>query len=169
MERLGNLLGALSLTVADRLWSVGAAHDLSTSEQAALVTLHAHPDHPASWLGEVLGLTSGGVTRLVDRLVERGLVARTPGSDARQRRLRPTATGTRRARALNAERLAVLDDVLSPLSASEQAALTRALERVVGTLHEEYAPTLRTCRLCDRGACRSGAPCPLDHLVPADV
>ena len=168
MARVENLVGAQSLAVADRLRDVGSAHGLSASEQAALVTLTAHPDQAVSWLGDVLGLTSGGVTRLVDRLVARGLVARTAGTDARQRRLHLTAAGTRRARALNAQRLAVLEDVLAPLSAAERAELERLLERVVGSLHAEYAPTLRTCRLCDRGACRTGASCPLDHTVPAD-
>jgi len=169
MARLENLLGALSLDVADRLWSVGAAHDLSASEQSALVTLHEYPDRSTSWLGEVLRLTSGGATRLVDRLVDRGLVARSAGPDARQRRLRLTAAGTRRAKALNAERLDVLRGLLAPLTADEQARLTRLLERLVGSLYDEHAPTLHTCRLCSREACRTGAPCPLDHLVPADV
>lgn len=168
MARVENLVGAQSLAVADRLRDVGSAQGLSASEQAALVTLAAHPDQTPSWLGEVLALTSGGVTRLVDRLVARGLVARTAGTDARQRRLHLTAAGARRARTLNTQRIAVIEEVLAPLSATERADLERLLERVVGHLHAEYAPTLQTCRLCDRGACRSGARCPLDHTVPAD-
>jgi DNA-binding MarR family transcriptional regulator len=169
MARVENLLGAQSLAVADRLRDVGSGQGLSSSEQAALVSLLAHPDHPVAWLGDVLGLTSGGATRLVDRLVARGLVGRTAGTDARQRRLHLTAAGARRARALNAERLEVLEAMLAPLSVTERADLERLLERVVGALHGEYAPTLRTCRLCDRGACRTGAPCPLDHTVPSDA
>lgn len=168
MARVENLVGAQSLAVADRLRDVGSGQGMSASEQAALVTLLAHPGHPVAWLGDVLRLTSGGATRLVDRLVERGLVARTAGSDARQRRLQLTAAGARRARALNAERLEVLEEVLAPLSAPERADLERLLGRVVGGLHADYAPTLQTCRLCDRGACRTGGPCPLDHTVPVD-
>ena len=44
MARVENLLGALSLTMADRFREVGAAQRMSASEQAALVTLLAHPD-----------------------------------------------------------------------------------------------------------------------------
>ena len=170
MARVENLLGALSLTMADRLRGVGAGHGMSASEQAAVVTLHAHADRPVSWLGEVLGLTSSGVTRLVDRVVERGWVTRSPGSDARQRRLRLTAAGTKRARALLREREAVLTDAMATLPRVERAELERLLDRLVGALTEENVPALHTCRLCDRTACRSaGHECPLDHTVPADV
>jgi DNA-binding MarR family transcriptional regulator len=167
MPRVENLLGALSLTMADRLRSVGAGHGMSASEQAALVTLLAHPDRPVSWLGEVLGLTSSGVTRLVDRVVERGWVTRSPGSDARQRRLRLTASGTKRARALLREREAVLGEAVGRLSDADRAGLERLLARLVGDLAQDNLPALRTCRLCDREACRSaGQACPLDHTVP---
>src|SRR5688500_12936236 len=87
MSRLENLLGAWSLTVVDRLGAAGREAGLSASDQAALVTVLAHPDHTVSWLGDVLALTSSGATRLVDRLVKAGWVVRSPGGDARQRRL----------------------------------------------------------------------------------
>lgn len=169
MARLENLVGAQALAIADQIRDVGAGQGLSASEQAALSTLLAHPDQTVSWLGEVLGLTSGGVTRLVDRLVQREWVTRTAGSDARQRRLRLTATGARRARALNAERNEVLESVLQPFSKDEREQLEGLLDRLIGSLHDDYRTTLHTCRLCDRDICRSGGPCPLDHTVPADV
>jgi len=169
MGRVENLLGAQSLAVADRLRAVGAGLGLSASEQGALVTVFAHPDRPVSWLGDVLGLTSSGVTRLVDRLVEDGLMTRTAADDARQRRLRLTAAGVRRAQALNGARQEVLEAVIEPLTRQERADLERLLERLVGGLHAELMPTMHTCRLCDREACRSGGrACPLDHTVPAD-
>jgi DNA-binding MarR family transcriptional regulator len=170
MTRVENLLGALSLTMADRLRSVGAGHGMSASEQAALVTLHTHPERPVSWLGDVLGLTNSGGTRLVDRLVARGWVKRSPGQDARQRSLRLTGSGTKRAHALLRERDAVLTEALAVLERTERADLERLLDRLVGALAREHLPALRTCRLCDRSVCRSGGhDCPLDHTVPADV
>src|SRR3954468_20353822 len=93
MGRLENLLGACSLTVADRLAASGRHEGLSASDQAALVTLLTYPDRTVSFLGEVLALTSSGPTRLVDRLVSAGWVARAPGDDTRQRRLRLTEAG----------------------------------------------------------------------------
>ena len=167
MPRVENLLGALSLTMADRLRSVGAGQGMSASEQAALVTLLAEPDRPVSWLGEVLDLTSSGVTRLVDRIVERGWVTRSPGSDARQRRLRLTGPGTKRARALLREREAVLGEAVGRLSDADRGDLERLLAGLVGELEQDQMPALRTCRLCDRDACRTaGQECPLHHTVP---
>jgi DNA-binding MarR family transcriptional regulator len=167
MARTENLLGALSLTVADRLRSVAKRHDVSGSEQAALTTLVSHPDRTVNWLGVVLGLTSSGVTRLVDRLVERGWVTRSPGSDARQRQLRLTTSGARRAHALQHDREEALSRILSPLSGAERADLERLLVRLVTELTEDYMPAMTTCRLCDVDVCNSGGEeCPLHHTVP---
>lgn len=169
MTRLENLLGALSLTIADRLREAGADQRMSASEQASLITLLAHPDRRVSWLGDVLGLTSSGVTRLVDRLVDRGWVTRSPGTDARQRRLELTASGAECARTLLHQRDEACGEVLAPLSRADRAALERLLERLVGGLHQDLAPALRTCRLCDVGACNAaGRECPLHHTVAAD-
>jgi DNA-binding MarR family transcriptional regulator len=167
MPRLENLLGAWSLTVADRMAAVGRSSGLSTTDQAALVTLLAHPDRPVSWLGEVLDLTSSGATRLVDRLVSSGWVARSAGQDTRQRRVRLTRAGAALARKLVAGRGAVLADCLDGLGARDRDQLERLLERLVGGSTPEQMPAMRTCRLCDRTACRSGGhECPLDHTSP---
>lgn len=73
MGRLENLLGAQALALSDPLDAAGSgAVARSASECAALVTLLAHPDESVSWLGGVLGLTSSGITRLVDRMVDAG-------------------------------------------------------------------------------------------------
>lgn len=169
MARMENLLGALSLTMSDRLRAVGNGHGMSTSEQAALVTLLSHPDVAVSWLGEVLGLTSSGVTRLVDRLVERGWVGRSTGTDARQRRLRLTSSGTKRAQVLLRERDATLAEAVDSLGAAERTEFEGLLGRVVGALAREYVPALRTCRLCDTDTCNAGDEvCPLRHTVPTD-
>lgn len=170
MARVENLLGALSLTIADRLREVGAGQGMSASEQAAVITLLHHPDQRVSWLGDVLGLTSSGVTRLVDRLVDREWATRSPGSDARQRRLRLTGPGSQRARALLRERDDVCGKALATLPGDERAALERILAQLVGELHTEQVPALRTCRLCDVGVCNSdGEECPLHHTMAADV
>ena len=167
MPRLENLLGAWSLTVTDRMADAGRSSGVSATDQAALVTLLAHPDHPVSWLGDVLGLTSSGATRLVDRLVSSGWVARSPGDDTRQRRLRLSRSGSALARKLVGARGSVLADSLAELGAGDRARLEDILERLVGASTPDLMPAMRTCRLCDRTACRSdNHECPLDHTVP---
>ncbi|WP_408899436.1 MarR family winged helix-turn-helix transcriptional regulator [Nocardioides sp. R1-1] len=165
MGRLENLLGAWSLTVADRITEAGRQEGLTASAQAALLTLLAHPDRPVSWLGEVLALTGSGATRLVDRVVAAGWVVRSPGADSRQRRIRLTPEGEDVARRLAQVRDAVLAESLASLDDRARRQLERTLERMVGSSTHEPVPALRTCRLCDRSACRSdGHACPLDHV-----
>jgi DNA-binding MarR family transcriptional regulator len=164
MARLENLLGAWSLTVADRMAAVGRQAGLSPSDQAAVVTLLAHPDRTVSWLGEVLALTSSGSTRLVDRLVAAGWVARSPGADTRQRRLRLTEAGEAIARSVIQARDEVLAECVAPLDGRARGQLERALDRMVGASTHALPAAMRTCRLCDRSACRAGGrDCPLDH------
>jgi DNA-binding MarR family transcriptional regulator len=164
MARLENLLGAWSLTVADRMAAAGRQAGLSASEQAAVVTLLAHPGRTVSWLGEVLALTSSGATRLVDRLVGAGWVVRSPGGDARQRRLRLTDAGKSVARSVVRARSEVLTECLKPLDDHDRGQLEQALERLVGASTRALPAAMRTCRLCDRSACRAaGHNCPLDH------
>ncbi len=169
MARLENLLGAQSLALADRLVGVEvgpAGAEMAGSERAALVTLLAHPDRTVNWLGAVLGLTSSGVTRLVDRLGASGWVTRTPGPDARQRQLRLTSTGRARARAVLKAREGVLSAAVGLLSAQERAQLEQVLDKIVNGLAEDRLPALQVCRLCDRAACADqGRDCPLEHTV----
>lgn len=168
MARLENLLGAQALALSDRLRAAGTdAVPSSDSERAALVTLLAHPDQSVSWLGGVLGLTSSGVTRLVDRLVQAAWVTRTPGADARSRRLRLTRVGRNRAKAVLAARRTAMSEALEALSANDRRELERLLDVVVGRLAETRLPALQVCRLCDRTACASnGRDCPLGHTRP---
>jgi len=164
MARLENLLGVQALALVDRMATAGSP----PSEAAALVTLLAHPDCGVGWLGDVLGLTDSGATRLVERLVAEGLLRRQSGRDARTRTLRLTAQGTRRARRVLADRRRELESVLAPLSEAERRTLERLLEKVVAGLTEERMAALRSCRLCDRDACYADqATCPLHHTVPA--
>lgn len=161
-------MGAWSLTVTDRMTEIGRSAGLSATDQAALVTLLAHPDQPVAWLGDALGLTSSGATRLVDRLVASGRVGRTPGPDSRQRRLRLTRSGAAVAKKLTVARGSVLAESLADLAAGDRARLEKMLEQLVGASTPDLLPAMHTCRLCDRAACRQGdRACPLDHTVTA--
>ena len=102
MARLENLFGVQALAVVDRI----AASDAVSSQDAALVTLLAHPDCGIGWLAGVVGLTDSGATRLVERLVASGLVRRRAGADARSRTVRLTAAGRRQSRRVLAARSA---------------------------------------------------------------
>jgi hypothetical protein len=120
-------------------------------------------------VGAVLGLTSSGISRLVDRVVEAGWVIRTAGADARQRRLRLTKEGQDRAREVLRARHDVLAAAIGVLPERDRMELERLLGEVVTGLASTRLPALQVCRLCDRAACAAGnRECPLEHTVGPD-
>jgi DNA-binding MarR family transcriptional regulator len=165
MNRDANVLGALSLVIADRM-SAAVAADQSHTAAAALSALDQFLGGCSlDRLRRVLGLTPSGTVRLVDRLQAAGQVTRGAGGDARTRSLTLTAAGNRAARRVADARGAVLDDALSVLTPDER----RTFERLVGKVLEgvvraklaEPEDTPWICRLCDLHACgRDEGACP---------
>ncbi len=130
-------------------------------------SLLAHPGQTVNWLEAVLGLTSSGVTRLVERLAVAGWVQRRTGEDGRRRQLALTVAGTARAESVLGGRRAALADALAVLSPPARATLEVLVDKVVAGLAEDRLAALRVCRLCDRAAC-GGTDCPLQHSVVDD-
>jgi MarR family transcriptional repressor of emrRAB len=154
-DRTANLLGALSLVVTDRMHdAVAAASGQSETAATALSALHHFLDQPSiDLLRRVLGLTSSGTVRLVDRLEEAGYVRRRPGPDARSTALILTAAGRRAARRVAAGRATVLDDALADLSADERRQLEGLLSRVLTGMIRGPGAVRWMCRLCDTRTC----------------
>ena len=152
-ERQENLLGAYALAVADRLRAttereVGHAG----SSAAALVTVAHFPGRTVEFLRQAIGLSHPATVRVVDGLVEQGLVRRRLAGRGPAVALTVTAAGRRRARRILAARREVLAAALPPLSAREAEALTAVLERALA--HLAGVPRTTVCRLCDLGGCR---------------
>jgi len=157
MDRLANLLGVTALVSADRM--------RIATRDAALVHLQAWPGGSIEDLRRVLTISQPAAVRVVDRLGEDGLVERRPGPDARTRSLHLTPAGDAAASDVLERRGDALQTMLEPLGEEERAQLTPLLERLVSTLAHDRSGALTTCRLCDRGACKSGPGCPLDHIA----
>ena len=170
LGRDGNVLGALSLAVADQMSdAVAAAADQSLTAAAALSALEHFADGcSVDRLRRILGLTSSGTVRLVDRLVAAGDVRRRQGPDGRTTSIELTAAGRRAARRVTAARGSVLEDALRDLSPAERDDLDRLAARVLeGVVRGKLArdaggESMRwICRLCDLHACgRAEGRCP---------
>jgi DNA-binding MarR family transcriptional regulator len=154
-DQTENLLGALSLAITDRVDdAVTDAAGQAATGAIALSALEHFLDRPSiDTLAQVLGLSSSGTVRLVDRLEGAGLVRRERAGDGRVTRLVPTAEGERVAREVTAARREVLRDALRVLDADEQAALGELAGRILGGLVRPPGAVRWTCRLCDMGAC----------------
>jgi DNA-binding MarR family transcriptional regulator len=76
-----NVFGALALVVADQIAdATAAAAGRADSAPAALAALLHFLDRPSvDQLRQVLGLTSSGAVRLIDRLAGSGRLVRTSG------------------------------------------------------------------------------------------
>jgi DNA-binding MarR family transcriptional regulator len=161
--RAGNVLGALSLVLTDRI--AGAA-GRSPASAAALTALDQFlGGGTVDRLRRALGLTSSGTVRLVDRLEADGLVRRGPGGDGRSTSLTLTAAGTRAARRIAAARAAVLEEALAVLPPADREAFERLAADVLAGVAREKAThpdgSGWICRLCDLTACgRDAGTCP---------
>lgn len=169
-DRGANVLGALALSLADRMSdAVGDAAGQSLSAAIALSALLHFLDAPTiDRVRRVLGLTPSGAVRLVDRLEEAGYVARRPGTDARSIAIALTPAGRRAARRVAAARAAVLEEALAPLRPAERRTFEELTSRVLVGLMRGPGATRWMCRLCDTGTCR-GAPggCPVTNAARA--
>jgi DNA-binding MarR family transcriptional regulator len=168
--RTANLLGAMALAIADRTAdAVADAAGHSESAAAALSALYHFLDGPSiDRLRQVLGLTSSGTVRLVDRLEEDGYVNRRPGVDGRSTAVALTVLGHRAAARVVAARTHVLDDALQVLSPAERETLDQLISRVLVGLMRGPGATRWICRLCDTGACgREAGGCPVANEAHA--
>jgi MarR family transcriptional repressor of emrRAB len=169
-DRVTQILGVTALAAVDRLRSaVAGADGLGEVEAAALVHLNAWPGTSVIDLAGVVGRSQPATVRLVDRLVDRGLLHREAGLDRRTLSLVPTEHGCRAAEAVLKARARALAPMLAGLSARERATFERLLERVTAGLAEDLPGATHACRLCDRDTCASGPGCPLEHTNAPDA
>jgi DNA-binding MarR family transcriptional regulator len=127
-----------------------ASHRLSLAEYDALLQLANAPERRLrmSALADRVLLSRSGITRLVDRLVAAGMVERSAcTTDARGAEAALTGAGLERLRAASSTHLdGVRRLFLDVVSAGDQAAIERGLDRVLdnlgcgaGMLHEACA------------------------------
>ncbi len=167
-DRTANLLGALSLVITDRTADAMAdAGGRLESAAAALSALQHFLDRPpVDLLGQVLGLTSSGTVRLLDRLAEAGYVRRGPGADGRSASISLTEAGRSAALQVAAARAGVLDRALSALSPAERDTFGLLAGKVLAGLIRGPGATRWMCRLCDTGSCRGAAAgCPVGNAA----
>jgi len=170
LDQTANLLGALSLVIADRMAdAMTEAGGRPSSGAAALSALLHFLDRPTvDLLRQVLGLTSSGTVRLIDKMAESGYVQRGPGDDGRSTSVSLTSAGQAAAERVAAARAGVLLDALDALSPEEREALGQLMSKLLAGLIRGPGAVRWMCRLCDTGVCRGTVGgCPVGHAVRA--
>jgi MarR family transcriptional regulator, negative regulator of the multidrug operon emrRAB len=165
--RASNLLGALSLAVADGVGTVTAdSAGFGSASPAALVTLFNSPGLTISALARIVGLTHPGTVRLVDRLADAGLLRRGAGEDGREVRLALTTKGRSTAAKVLDGRHALLNEAMSALSKAEAETFERLAAKLLAALSPDPDTADHICRLCDDRACPT-ATCPVEQAIAA--
>lgn len=168
LDHLINLLGVLVTSAGDELSHV-LEREVGTggAGPAAVLAVDTWPGCSIEFLSGVLGRTHSGTVRMVDRLEDRGLVERRPGSDGRTAALCLTKPGRRLARKARNARYRLLSEVVDALTASERRSLGAALDRALRRGPRSRIQAQRACRFCDHSVCR-GSDCPVGASVDAD-
>ncbi|MBO0810401.1 MAG: winged helix-turn-helix transcriptional regulator [Actinobacteria bacterium] len=170
LDQTANLLGALALVLTDRMTEgMTEAGSGPESAAAALSALLHFLDRPTiDVLRQVLGLTSSGTVRLVDRMSVLGQVERGPGPDGRSTTVSLTGAGRAASERVAAARSRVLLAALSGLSGTEREILRELLSKVLVSLIRGPGATRWMCRLCDTGVCRGATGgCPVGNAARA--
>jgi DNA-binding MarR family transcriptional regulator len=158
LDRPANVFGALALVVADQMADATAA---------ALAALLHFLDRPSvDRLRQVLGLTSSGTVRLLDRLAETGYIERQEGADRRSTAIALTEAGRVAAEEVCRARADVLDRATAVLSPAERADFDRLIGKILVGMMRGPGAVRWICRLCDTGICR-GSPggCPVGNAA----
>jgi DNA-binding MarR family transcriptional regulator len=135
MVRVYRLNSLMRDSVAEQI----AAHDLSLMEFEVLITLRGVPPPyemiPTELYPAIL-ISSGGLTKVLNALQERGLIARAEGTaDKRSKPVRLTAKGRTLAERVMAEVLEAGEKmILGGLSEAEVERATRLLHKLLSTL-----------------------------------
>ncbi len=138
-ERLGEAMRALTAEAARMDAAVARRFGLSDTDLMALGELELAGGRTPGQLGARLGLTSGAVTALADRLERHGLVERLPHpSDRRSSLLRVTAHAVGFAREAYAPLGAEGAALLASFTPAERAAILRFLD-AAGDLVRRHA------------------------------
>lgn len=162
-QRLDNLLGALALTLMDRVnQAVRERTGLHDSSIFALVLLgQAHSPVTIDTLAKLLSIAHSSAVRLVERLVDEGYVERKSGSDKRTVVLALTSAGQKIVDAALASREATISTITNSLPDTMRKVMTEACERLLEEMSGDQITATRNCRLCDERACDLKR-CPVD-------
>lgn len=137
-EELGARLHRATRRVLARERVALAGHDLEMWDYVVLSALEHGPARSQAELAEATGRDKTRLIPLLDRLGERGLVARTPDPRDRRNRiveLTPTGRTTLRAGQRTIARLE--DDVFAGVTAADRATFLAVLDQVVHRLGTE--------------------------------
>jgi DNA-binding MarR family transcriptional regulator len=157
-----NVIAAWALAVHDGLDAAARASGLAARDLAALTLVREHDGCSVDWLHPRVGLTQSGTVRLVDRLVEQGMLER--GAPlGRTTPLHATPAAETLLDSWQVARDDVVAGATTGLSAAERADLAAAMATTLEAQQRSRPQADATCRTCTWSSC--GEDCPVDRSV----
>lgn len=163
-DRLINLFGALVQCVSDELRGAISQRFPAGGETAAALSLIGHePGMSIDQIGKALRLSHAGAARVVERLLARNFVSKSPFADDRRvTHVRLTAIGQAERKTLLNRRSTVIAELLAAVSDTELAALERIAETILVSVPRDKVSSRTTCRFCDAAKCTD---CPTETVA----
>lgn len=132
---LAELMAAIHRHSAGETLHIMSEAGLTLPQMVAMQRLHHGGACTVTGLGEALRLSPSATSHLVERLVERGFVARSEDPvDRRQKRVEIAEGGRALLDRLNASRLVELEGALGALRPGSAELLFHVIERVIAEL-----------------------------------
>jgi len=122
--------------------SIATAHGVTLPQFRMLVVLDAHQTN-LSGLAATLDVAPSTATRMVDRLVDAGLVERTiPAADRREITLTLTPSGRRTVRTVTERRRRDLRSLVEQIPRNRRAAVARAMTDFAEAAEHAWGPPI---------------------------
>lgn len=141
-SHLGYWLRRVSNSVSGAFARKVEARGVIVAEWVMLRELYSDPSLGPSQFADMLGMTRGGVSKLVDRLADKGLLTRRPSVDDKRAQL---LSLTEAGRALVPELAALADqndaEFFDHLSPEDRASMERILKGIVERRDLRIVPT----------------------------
>lgn len=162
-KKIENVVGALSLALADDLLQVTQSYGPDSAPAAAIALIGHMPGMTINHLRGALDLSHPGAVRLVDRLVRDDLVARgRSATDGRAVALTLTSAGNSMCQRILSSRQNALARAMESLCAADRETLGRLAEAMLRGLLKGEEHAMGVCRLCDPAVCTD---CPVESEI----
>ena len=165
-ERLPVLVAALVQTMSEQLTDDGSRLcGLSAAAAAAVISIDKNPGVAIDALARTLRYSHSGTVRLVQRLVDQGLVLRArEAEDGRVAALTLTKRGASVVTAIHRRRREWLSTLLSDIPPKQLDALQATISTVLTKLTVGRESADYICRFCDESICTPDR-CPVELAV----
>ncbi|MCF6411507.1 MarR family winged helix-turn-helix transcriptional regulator [Pseudalkalibacillus salsuginis] len=160
--RLTNLLNAFATILTDKTQGLSKNELLlGDNVMPALVTIYHYPYQSVDFLSRALSLSHSGTVRLVNKIVEKEMIAKQKGEDHRNIQLVVTTKGEEQIQQFFEKREVLFKHGIDMLNDEEKKWLESILEKILSTQANHLEQTRVICRLCNADACLHNNDCPV--------